>query len=263
VRDEVLARLRPVLLKQRAAWWRSRIRSLARLAGQARLISRLATWRIFAGTRWESGRALVPLTLLRHRASTRLRTVIRRDTRTLERHTAVRRTEALVRSSARAGPRDPDRTEPRNRRQLNGVSGGDHRTQTILRTRVRTRGTRLEARLRPLILRERIERSSTRSERAVERLTSRLERAAAAPSTARRRSPVAPTVVHVDGPAVQPASAGSAAEQAVESAPPAATVGVVPRPPEVTTPPLDELVDMVLHRIERRAIAQRERLGRA
>jgi len=48
-----------------------------------------------------------------------------------------------------------------------------------------------------------------------------------------------------------------------DSARTATPVAFAPPPPTLVTPPdLDELVDRVIRRIERRAIAQRERLGR-
>src|SRR5215207_4321472 len=186
-----------MLLRKRATAWRARIRRLGRLAGRRWLSSRLGSWRTFAGARRECGRALGPLTLLRRHGGMRLRTVIRAEKRSTELQPVIRRIEPHVRSAVRAQSGHPSPTEPRKARHSDAGRRADHRTHSIFRTHTTIHRARVETRLRPLVLRERIDRASTRSERAVERIVRRVAPAPAAPPTAPGATPNAPPVVRV------------------------------------------------------------------
>jgi hypothetical protein len=122
--------------------------------------------------------------------------------------------------------------------------------------------TRRETWLLPLALRERIERVARESTVSPERILAAGGRDGPAAPAVRSRAVAARAMV----PAQQRGEAARAApvrEPANETIPREGDSVIAHATPDAPAPPLDELVDQVLRRIERRAVAQRERLGRA
>ncbi len=266
--DALLLRLRPAALKRRAGNWVPRIRGRLALwlGGPGRwLTSRLARWRPRAGGRREGTRAFGPLTLLSRQPAPRMRTVIRSERLSSRLHAlALRRTETLTRSVVVPPRVAPNGTPPGRRLSRSGAAvRPDPRTVSVPSAGYARHTTRRETWLLPLALRERIERTSLGSTTRSERILARPGPAGAGPLPAPRRTAPAPTLVHAPRPRREVARPGRAPEPAHVTTPREGRAATPAPPPEQPGPPLDELVDRVLRRIERRAIAQRERLGRA
>jgi hypothetical protein len=215
-------------------------------------------WRPVIGlgsSRWTA--AAAPRVLARRLATAR--TVLRFERRTTEYRLLTHATRETVRATS-AAPAEvtPIRVYPTSRWTV------VHPTRVIrsaaLRT-VTTRHSTVDRRRATRLHTERVVRERVAGLRIMDRSTT-THRTTTAVAPERQRSSL---VV-----AVPPRLPKTAPSQRAQTAPTASTEPVAvhmgqPRRdnPTVPGPNLDELVDRVLRRIERRALAQRERLGRS
>jgi hypothetical protein len=268
VPDAALSRLRPASLRRRAGIWAPRARgALARRLGGPgrRLIGRLARWRPRVGGRRDGARALAALTLLSRRTAPRLRTVIRSERRTSRLRTVVvRRNEAHARSVVQPPRAAPSQKAP-SRRPLRSASPPRPGPRMVSAPGVSLarHTTRRETWVLPLGLRERIERTQTASPAGPDRALAAPAPGGAAEPAMRRLTSPAPTLVRAPRRGVEAGRPARLPEPAEETAPLEGGTATAQRAPQAAGPTLDDLVDRVLRRIERRAVAQRERLGRA
>jgi hypothetical protein len=240
------------------------IRRVIRIATPVGALGTISAWRPVL-LRPATGRARwAPRVLRLLRPRSHLRTLIRseRQMRVLVVRTSILRETVLRRGPG--APRSATPSAPVARTSVQQVPVTNR--LVVLRRTLVPQGSRTHLRVVRPVLRHSVERTRTVEHRRIER---RPGRAGFPPSgvgsgveAQRHRQPTVRRAA-ADRPApvapVEPI-AGHLSDDPAR--PPTTATLAPPAPAPVTLPDLDELVDRVIRRIERRAIAQRERLGR-
>jgi hypothetical protein len=263
----------PRTLTRRGARWAARIAHQVALRcrrGGAGLIGRLARWRpMLGGARRATHPRLTARVLRRRRTVRQSQTVLRLVRQVMQVRLAA--TAPLTVRPVRAGTARVNARPPADRPRIEAddpVSATATSFEPVAARVVQppATGPVIETRLSHRTLRERVERLRLVRDRQVEQAC-----VASAPSAASAAGPTAsprsqpPMVVHA--PVARTAPAAHPTAPTAPNAPQwPSPIGFSPdnqgRQPRAVMD-LDELVERLVRRIERRAVAQRERLGRS